>query len=92
MARVAIFEGLVVDQADQVVEVVYLGSEPHYVVNDAGFRRHISSEKVDRQVLRVMQEQVMAQRGTVVEGMLQFMGQDDLFTKAMVETSLDKLD
>ncbi len=92
MAYVAIFEGLVVDQADQVVEVTYLGSEPYYVVNDAGFRRHIPSEKVDRQVLRAMQEQVMAQRSTVVEGMLQFVGQDDLFTQAMIETSIDKLD
>lgn len=91
MARVAVFAGLVVDEADHAVEVKYIGGMPHYVVDDAGFLRHIPSEAVDRQVLDVMQESVLENRGAVVDGMLQFLGKDDLFTKAAVEASIGQM-
>ena len=91
MARRAVFEGLVVDGADHPVSVTYLGGVPHYVVDDAGFLRHIPSENVDRQVLAAMQEGVLENRDMVVEGLLQYMGKDDLFTKAAVEASMGQL-
>ncbi|MFN2285379.1 MAG: hypothetical protein ACK2UQ_13230 [Anaerolineae bacterium] len=91
MARVAVFSGLIVDEADNPVEVSYIGGVPHYVVNDAGFLRHIPSEKVDRQVLSVMQEGVLENREAVVQGMLQFLGKDDLFTKAAVDASIGQM-
>ena len=50
MARTAVFAGLVIDEYDRPVEVTQVGDEAMYVVNDAGFRRHISSEYVDRQI------------------------------------------
>jgi len=37
MARIAVFAGLVVDEADNPVDVTYVGGVPHYVINDAGF-------------------------------------------------------
>lgn len=92
MGRVAVFEGLVVDEAGNVLEVVVLADAAHYVVNDAGFRRHIPSEDVDRAVLEAMEESVLANREAVIEGMLAWMGQDDLFTKAAVETSIETID
>jgi len=92
MARFAVFAGLVVDEADHALEVGYVGDEPYYILNDAGFERHISSEVIDRQVLQAMKEQVLSQRDMVVSGTLQFLGQDDLFTKAMIETSIEKID
>jgi hypothetical protein len=88
MARVAVFAGLIVDEADNPVDVAYVGGAPHYVVDDAGFLRHILSEKVDRQVLHVMQEGVLENREAVVQSMLQFLGKDDLFTKAAVDASI----
>lgn len=92
MGRVAVFAGLVLDEADNVLNVAQVGDDAYYVFNDAGFLRHIPSDVVDRQVLATMKEQVLTQRELVVDGTLQFLGQDDLFTKAMVETSIDKMD
>lgn len=92
MARRALFTGLVVDEAGQPVAVTYVGDTAFYVVDDAGFWRHISSEEIDRQVLKRLQEQVLANRDLAVAGMLQYLGQDDLFTKAAVEASIARMD
>lgn len=91
MARTAVFAGLISDEQGQAVNVGHVGGEACYIVNDAGFERHIFAETVDRQVLHTLYEQIMAQRDLVVEGTLQFIGQEDLFAKAMVEASLDKM-
>lgn len=92
MARRALFTGLVVDEAGQPVTTTCVGDTAFYVVDDAGFLRHISSEEIDRQVLKRLQEQVLANRDLAVAGMLQYLGQDDLFTKAAVEASLARMD
>jgi hypothetical protein len=92
LARAAVFSGLVADEAGNAVAVVHLGGDACYVIDDAGFERHISSEVVDRQVLEVLKEQVYSQRDLVVESMLDFLQQDDLFTKAAIETSVDQMD
>ena len=54
MAHQALFAGLVYDENDNPVEVSRVGDEPTYVVNDAGFLRHIPSEYVDLQVLNAI--------------------------------------
>ncbi len=92
MGREAVFQGLIIDENGQVVKSTGLGGEAYYIVDDDGFQRHIPSEDVDRQVLQVLKEQVLSQRDAVVEGMLQFLGKDDLFTKAAVESSVDQMD
>jgi hypothetical protein len=92
MNRVAVFAGLVVDETDHQVDVVYVGTMPHYVVDDDGFMRHIPADKVDRQVLSVMQENVMDNREAIVAGMLEYLGKEDLFTKAAIEMSLGQMD
>jgi hypothetical protein len=92
MAHQAVFEGLVLDREDRPVRVTSVGGEPFYVVDDDGFLRHIPAETVDRQVLMMMQENVLANREAVVEGMLEYMGKDDLFTKAAIETSIGQMD
>ena len=92
MARAAVFSGLVADEAGNAVEVVHLGGDAYYVIDDAGFERHIPSEVVDCQVLEVLKEQVYSQRELVVESMLDFLQQDDLFTKAAIESSVDQMD
>src|SRR3990172_2909729 len=92
MPKHALFSGLVVDENDQSVEVAFIGDEPQYVVNDAGFRMHADAGSVDRQVLARMREQILSNKELVLEGTLKMLGKDDLFTKAMVDSSLEHLD
>lgn len=91
MARTAVFAGLVVDEKDQAVAVTTVGQEAFYVVDEGGFLRHVPSESVDRHVLAALQESVLDHREAVVEGMLDYLGKDDLFTKAAVESSLGQM-
>ena len=88
----ALFANLVFNENDESAEVVYLEDEPYYVILDAGFRRHVEAAHIDRQVVAMLREQILSQRELVTEGILQMMGQDDLFTKAMIDTSLEHLD
>lgn len=88
MARNALFVGLVYDEYDNPVEVSHIGSDAHYVVDDAGFHRHINSEEVDRQVLHVFLEQLEQNKDVAVEQALNFLGTDDIFTKAAVDASM----
>jgi len=69
-----------------------VGDVPNYVVEDAGFRRHVESEAVDRQVIGMLREQFMAHRDIATEAMLQMLGKDDLFTKAMIDASIKNMD
>ncbi len=86
-----LFAGLVLSEQGEPAEVAYVGDEPHYVVLDAGFRRHIPSEHVDRQVLDWFQQQIAANRDLVTHGVLSMLGRDDLFSKAMVDASVKNL-
>jgi len=88
MSKKALFSGLIIDFEDKVVETTYVGSEPCYVVNDAGFHRHIPSEGVDRQVLQKMAEMIQGHEDILSEQAAKMLGQDDIFTRAMIETQL----
>lgn len=92
MASTAMFGGLVVDESGQAAEVALVGARACYVVDDDGFRRHIDAEAVDRQVLGFMRGQVEGQRDLAVSTMLDMMGQDDIFTKAAIESSIDNME
>ena len=91
-SRSALFAGLVQDEEGNPVDVVMVGDVPNYVVEDAGFRRHVESKVVDLQVIEMLREQFMAHREMATEAMLQLMGKDDLFTKAMIDASLKNMD
>ncbi len=90
--RQALFGGLVFNEENAPADVVYVGDEPHYVILDQGFRRHVASEYIDRQVLRWLQEQILANQQLVTEGMLSMLGKNDLFTKAMIDASIHNID
>jgi len=92
MARKALFEGLVFDENGQAVGVTQVGDEPCYVVDDTGFKRHIPSEQVDRQVLDLMREMIQGQEGLLSEQAAKMLGQDDIFSKAMIENQLKHID
>jgi hypothetical protein len=92
MARQALFAGLVVDENDHIVDTTAVGGESFYVVDDSGFRRHIPSEQVDLQVLRFISGQVEGNEGLISEQAAKMMGQDDIFTRAMIENQLKNID
>ena len=43
MAKQPLFAGLVFDEYNHAADTTLIGDEPCYVVDDAGFRRHIPS-------------------------------------------------
>jgi len=92
MRRSPLFAGLVVDEEDRAVEVAYVGDEPCYVVDDAGFRRHIPSEYVDRQVLQHLFALVEGHESELSEQAAQLLGQTDPFSKAALEMQFKNLE
>ncbi|HXF85421.1 MAG TPA: hypothetical protein VNK49_08530 [Anaerolineales bacterium] len=92
MSREPLFAGLVVDEFGNAVESSWVGSEPCYVVNDAGFRRHIPAEQVDRQVLQQMAEMMKGSEAYISEQTAKMLGQEDVFTKAAIEQQLKNID
>lgn len=80
------------DDNDHPVEVVHVGGEAFYVVDDDGFRRHIESEDVDRQVLREFARMIEGHEEVISEGAMRMLGQEDIFTKAMIEHSLSQME
>ncbi|MBM4422612.1 MAG: hypothetical protein FJ030_04365 [Chloroflexi bacterium] len=92
MSRTALFDGLVFDEAGRAVEAASIGGEAFYVVDDDGFHRHVPAEEIDRTVLRELRDQIMENRNAVTMGAMKMMGSEDLFTKAMIDASLNNMD
>jgi hypothetical protein len=92
MPHQPLFTGLVVDEFDKPVETAFVGEEPCYVVDDAGFRRHIPSETVDRQVLSKLSSMIDGSEGIIADQAAKMLGQDDPFSKAMIENQLKNID
>jgi hypothetical protein len=92
MSKQPLFAGLVVDEDDHAVETALVGSEPCYVIDDSGFRRHIPSRQVDLQVLAQMQDLLKGSEDLVSEQAAKMLGQDDPFSKAMIEQQLKNMD
>ncbi len=90
--RTALFAGLIQDEDGHPVDTVLVGDVPNYVVDDAGFRRHVESEGVDRQVIELLREQFLAHKEIATDAMLKMLGKDDLFTKAMIDASIKNMD
>jgi hypothetical protein len=92
MPRQPLFSGLIVDEFDNPVDSALVGEEPCYVVNDAGFRRHIPSEFVDRQVLATLSSMIEGSEDMIAQQAAKMLGQDDPFSKAMIESQLKNID
>jgi len=87
-ARQALFAGLISNEDGEPVDVKMIGDEAFYVIPDGDFRRHVEAVRVDDQVLAMMREQMDSVQDLVVQGVLEFLGKDDLFTKASVDMAL----
>ena len=91
-SRKALFEGLVFNEEGQPAETDWVGLEPFYIVLDADFRRYVEAEAIDRQILTWLREQILTNKDLITEGTMSFLGKDDLFTKAMIDASIQDLD
>jgi hypothetical protein len=92
MTKQPLFGGLVVDEYERPVDVAIVGDESFYVVDDQGFRRHIESRHVDLQVLQHFKQMIEGHEELVSEGTMKMIGQEDIFTKAAIESSLQRMD
>lgn len=92
MANKALFAGLIDDENGKPVDLTMVGGETMYVVDDFGFRRHIPSEQVDRQVLKMMAEQIRGNEDLLSAQTAKMLGQEDIFTKAMIQNQLKNID
>ena len=92
MAKKPLFAGLIFDEFDNPVGTTYIGEDPCYVVDDAGFRRHIPAEIVDRQVLEMMRELIQGNELMISDQTAKMLGQDDIFSRAMIENQLKNID
>lgn len=92
MPKQPLFAGLVFDESGRLAETALVGSEPCYVVDDSGFRRHIPAEQVDRAVLTQMQEMMKGSEDLISEQTAKMLGQEDIFSKAMIAQQLKNID
>jgi len=92
MSAGPLFAGLVFDEDDQLVETTYVGQEPCYVVDDAGFKRHIPAANVDCQVLRFLGEQIEGHEEILSEQAAKMSGQDDIFSRAVFLEQFKNID
>jgi hypothetical protein len=86
-----LFQGLVVDDKDQMVDSALVGNEPCYVINDRGFLRHIPADYVDRQVLDFMRKQIEGNEDMLADQTAKMLGQEDIFTKAFINNQLKQI-
>jgi len=92
MPKQPLFAGLVIDEAGRPAETAYVGNEPCYVLDDAGFRRHISSEGIDRQVLQHLQDLMKGSEELISEQTAKMLGQEDVFSVAAIAQQLKNMD
>lgn len=88
----AFFEGLVETEEGLPVTVREVGGASYYVIDDQGFLRHVEAAEVDRPVLAQFLAQLKEHQDEASAAMLRLLGQDDLFTKAMVDASIRNID
>lgn len=87
-----LFSGLVQDESGRIVDTVVINGEANYVVDDAGFHRHIPSIDVDRQVFSHLVDQMKGHEDIIVEQASKMLNQDNLFSRAVLINQLKNLD
>ncbi len=92
IVRQALFADLVYNEDGQPAKAVYIGGMPHYAVPDGDFIRHVEAEHVDRQIVTLMQERVLAMSDIITEGMIHMMGEENLFTRASIKHAIENMD
>jgi len=89
--RKALFANLVYDEDGEQVQTTFIGIEPHYIIMDGDFKRHVAAEIIDRQVVQIIQQHAEDNKELVSEQMMSMIGKDDLFTKVMIDSSIGQM-
>lgn len=92
MTNQPLFIGLVTDESGNPIESGFIGNDPCYVIDDAGFRRHVPAAQIDRAVLAQMAEMMKGSEDFLSEQTAKMLGQDDPFSKAMIEQQIKNID
>ena len=92
MPKQPLFAGLVIDENGNPADTAYVGEDPCYVIDDAGFHRHISSEEIDRQVLKHLADLMKGSEDLISEQTAKMLGQDDVFSVAAITQQLKNMD
>lgn len=92
MPRKPLFPGLIFDEYDRPLETGWIGNEPAYVIDDAGFRRHIPSEQIDRAVLNEIKRSIAGNEDFLSREAAKLVGAEDPFSKAMIENQLKNIE
>lgn len=92
MVAEPLFKGLVSDEFDRPVTTATVGGEPCYVIDDDGFMRHVPSRPIDLEVLRSFGKQIAGNEELIADQAATMLGQDDLFSHAILEASLKNID
>ena len=87
-----LFADLIFNEGGLPVAVGDIGEESHYIVPDAGFRRHVAAEYVDREILDRLKQRFLAMQDAIVEGVTNMLGQGDLFTRASIKHAIEHMD
>lgn len=88
----AVFEGLVFTEEGQPLTTTSVGGESFYVIDDRGFRHHLRARDLDGRILRGLWEQLRGHEHEVTEQAMKMLGQEDLFTKAILQRNLENPD
>jgi len=91
-ARKALFGDLIFNEGGEPARVIYVGDVPHYAVPDGDFLRHVEAAYVDRQILDQIKERILPMKDALIEGMIQMIGQEDLFTRPAIESAIEHMD
>jgi hypothetical protein len=83
-----LFLGLVFSEEGKPLRAGQVGEEPCYILDDAGFLRHIRARELDESILRWLWEQIRGHEQELAEQAAHMTGQEDLFSRAVLQNSL----
>jgi hypothetical protein len=87
-----LFSGLIIDENGNLVQTVSINDETFYVVDDAGFHRHIPAIDVDRQVFNMLMDQIRGHEDAIIEQAAKMLDQDNLFSRAILMNQVKNMD
>jgi hypothetical protein len=90
--RAPLFADLVFNEEGERASLVTIGGEPFYAVPEDDFLRHVEAEHIDRQIVERLQERIRGMSDIVTAGVIQMLGQEDLFTRASIEHAIENMD
>ncbi len=83
-----LFLGLIFSEDGKQLAATHVGDEPFYVLDDAGFKRHIRARGLDESILRWLWEQIRGHERELAEQAAKMTGQEDIFSRAVLQQSL----